>query len=601
MTLWTRTGYILAAGILLFVSGVTWAKDREAIPTPPPMAKNSVASVFLKEPTEITLSVAGRVVEPLTFLIRKPPGRGVLSGLRRTGKTSAAVVYTPDPDAGTGDDSFTFAAKSPDSPVSAPARVWIQLVEKPPVLEHVEEIDFGRVYLGDRVEKDFVLRNSGGGRAIGQIKLNRPWSAAETLEYDVRSGSEVRLRLVFQPLEEGAFRDTVQLGKLPGPGLIVRGEGAAPIKWAEDGLVFGAAERASGRATFSITNQTDAHRTATFEWPDFLEAATEVSLPPQGTSLFDVAMRGPVSGDFGGGVTVRSGNFVGLLPLTIHPGPAKIVTVPDGILDLGKISADAELKGTFVVKNSGESDAPLEIKAPNGVRILPNPQNLILEPGGSREFEIQLSPPNSGPLRIVVLAGSPGTTPARLEVRAAAKDTPATALPVERFLTVPDPNSNELSPQPKKSPRVESIELVRSTKNEIEIAWDIPSGDYVGFRLQRRAVSPSASGEVAVNWIDWDGEKISMSNGRATATLTRLPADRFWMIRILGVNPAGALSEPSPVVRIATAKRQPLIVPAWAWFGLGSAAVAGLAHLAIRRRRALMAQEDEKLSRLEAE
>ena len=602
MIYWKRVWIFVTSSFVMLGGSAGWAKDPTLVSTPPPMAKTSVSAVYLNEPTEVTLSVGGRVVEPLTFLIRKQPSSGRLGDLKRTGKTSAVVVYTPDPGASVGEDSFTFAAKSPDSPVSAPARVWIRLVERPPVLEHVGEIDFGAVYLGDSVGRDLVLRNSGGGRATGVIKTPAPWFVEGSPDYAVPSGAEARVRLVFRPEEEATFRETIIIGKSAGEGLTVRGAGVAPIRWSEGGLIFGPSERANGRANFSLTNETDEARSARFDWPDFLQAPSEVALPARETVSVEVRMSDSVTSPAGRSVSLRSGNFTGSIPLVIHPRPARLMTAPESVLDLGTISGEVELHGKFTLKNIGESDAPLEITLPEGIQIVPDPRRIILEPGGSREFEIKVFPPKSGSLRSVIHVGSPGTEPNRLEVHATARDKPRNALPVEDMLNVPPLPANGPGSHPTaRLPRVEFADLVFSKSTEIGLEWAIPSKDYVGFKIQRRVVSPGPNGEVAIDWIEWDGEKISLAGDLATARLTRLPSDKFWMIRIIGFDASGALGEPSPTFRVATARGQHLTISPLAGILIGLLIVAVLLRLAVRHRNARLAQENDRLARLEDE
>lgn len=69
--------------LILLAAGLAWAspvfsKEKEEIPAPPPMAKTGAATVFLDTPAEIPLQIAGRIVDPLDFLIRKEPKHGTI-------------------------------------------------------------------------------------------------------------------------------------------------------------------------------------------------------------------------------------------------------------------------------------------------------------------------------------------------------------------------------------------------------------------------------------------------------------------------------------------------------------------------------------------
>ena len=161
----------LAIVVLAFLPLIfAYGGNKEEVPVPPPMAKPLEVSAFVGRPTEIHLTMGGRIVEPMTVLIRKPPRLGGLGELIRTSRGTVTVLYTPDPGVGPGADSFSFAAKSVDSPVSAAATVQIRLVDDPPLVQYPKELDFGAVFLGDTAEKNVAVRNTGGGTAFWQIK-----------------------------------------------------------------------------------------------------------------------------------------------------------------------------------------------------------------------------------------------------------------------------------------------------------------------------------------------------------------------------------------------------------------------------------------------
>ena len=80
-----------------------------------------------------------------------------------------------------------------------------------------------------------------------------------------------------------------------------------------------------------------------------------------------------------------------------------------------------------------------------------------------------------------------------------------------------------------------------------------------------------------------------------------MPDNAFWTIRIIGLDGLGKPGPPSPAFQISTQPRKPLVVPVWAWLLLSGAAAAGALRLAVRRRRALLARENERLARLESE
>ncbi|MEI6033070.1 MAG: hypothetical protein WCS65_02165 [Verrucomicrobiae bacterium] len=572
------------------------AKERVPIPTPPPFAKSGTVSVYLTEPAEIPLSIGGRIVEPLSFLIRKPPRRGVLSGLSRTGRTEAVVTYTPNAGAVPGEDSLTFAAQSPDSPVSAPATVRIRLLEKPPVLLHPLALDFGTVYLGDESGQELVLKNGGGGRAGGQIQTSPPWFLSGNSTFHVPSGSEARILLVFRPTEERAFSDRVQLGSDPMACVELRGIGAAPLTWPKAGLIFSPDQRAKGFSEVAFGNQSPHERTLTFEWPEFLHAPRAITLAPGESASVKAEVSGPIKNLFEGSVRFQSGNFSGEFPLKVYPRPAKLTVTPEEVLDLGETQKGKEISGRFTVRNTGESDAPISISAPEGMRVIPDPQNLILGAGEQRVFEIQFASFKPGSHRGILAVRTPSGEQVQLAVSASVRET--SAQPVGKFLNMPEPvRPPELATG--KVPPVREASAVRSGPHEIEISWKAASPDTSGYRIQRRKISASKEARVVVEWLDWPAAKIATSDGAIHARLENLPENSRWAIRIISLDPQGLPGPPSPAFQIFTQPGNHRSVPLWAWIFVLSAAIAFAIRLAIQRRRALLAHEDERLARIE--
>jgi len=593
MNVRSKSGFLIL-GMTLLGWHPAWAKEIEQVAKPPPLAKAGSASVYLPESADIPLNIGGRVVEPLSFLIRKPPRHGTLGNVRQTGRTSAVVTYTPDAKAVPGEDVFTFAAQSMDSPVSAPASVWIRLLEKPPVLEHVGVLDFGTVYLGDTAGRELVLKNIGGGRAIGQLRATPPWSVSGNSTYQVTSGSAARMGLVFRPAEERDFSDKVRLGDKAFVEL--RGTGAAPITWPKAGLVFSPEQRAKGFAEVAVTNQSPQERTLIPEWPDFVKAPRAIPLAPGETAVVKAEITGPVTNVFQGSVNFRFGNFTGGIPLTVYPQPARLV-LSESTLELGDAPKGKELRGKFTVKNTGETDAPISIPAPDEMLITPDPRNLVLEAGGERAFEIRFSSFKPGRHSETIVVRTPAGEPAQLQVHASVRDT--TSLSVEKFLAIPE---SDRAPEPTagNAAPVTEISPALSTPHEIEISWKATSPETAGFRIERRRISIGKDDRPLAEWFPWPEARVRSDNGTARARFERLPENTRWTIRIIGLDALGNPGPASLPFQISTQPGKHFVVPVWAWLGLLAAAVAGVIRLAIHRRKALLAREDARRTRIEA-
>ena len=578
-----------------------YAREKEEVPVSPPMAKPLVVSASVGRGTEIHLTIGGRIAEPMAVMIRRPPRLGTLGELERTGRNSAVVLYTPDPKAGPGADSFSFAAKSVDSPVSAAATVQIRLVEEPPLVQFPQELDFGPVFLGDTAEKFIPVRNAGGGTAFWQIKPPPPWRIGGSGSYKLAGGGESVLHLFFAPADEREFRDRIPMAPDPKSVLSVSGSGVAPVSWNKDGVVFTPKQRETGTIEWKVANQTSEERKITVEWPAVLKAPKETTIPPNSTSVLQIEVAGDAQLNYEGEAMAGSGNFRSRIPIRIFPAPAKLDVKPEKILKLDGLPKDGPLKGRFVVKNIGGSDAPLEIFAPPDSVVTPDPRSMVLRVGQEQTFEVQQESrkQDAGNFRIQ----SPACEPVDLSVESPASKPGGGPVPVERFLDIPKRSAPENLGAPEAVPSgvspFEKVTVLSAELHEIVLTWKLPPSGASDFRIERRSITPGANGRVAVTWIPWQGGKISLGGGMATARLERLPANSLWTIRIVPVDERGNAGQPSPLLKIATKPLKHFPVPWWAWLAVAAALAAAAFKLWRRHQRGLLTKENERISRLE--
>jgi len=585
---------------LFATAGVAFAKDKESLQKPPPLAKPGVVSVYLGQPLEIDLNIGGRIVEPVTFLIRKPPRQGVLGELRRTSRTTASVLYSPDPDAAAGGDSFSFAAKSVDSPVSAAGTVQIRLIEEPALVDFPKEVDFGALFLGDTVERDVPVRNSGGGVASWKVRTNPPWSIRGPDTYSVSATKEAVLHLVFAPAEERDFLDSVQMAPDPKSILRVSGSGVSPISWSSAGVVFSPEQREKGAAEIVLTNRTPGERSLEVDWPDFLKARKMISLPGGESAAVQIEVDAPPAFHFQGDINIRSGNFHSTIPIRIFPSPAKLVTSPEKTLTLGKIQKEGLWKASFVVRNIGGADAPIQITAPPEILVVPDPRSLILGSGEEQAFEAQLQ--NSKPARYsgTVRIESPACKPLELSIEAPGSAPGKASLPVGNFLNLPQTLEAGRDPAPAidQVSRTGKATLLSSTPHEVVLSWKLATRGTKTFKLERRSVSSGADDRVLIQWIPWQGAQISVNDDAVIARLVRLPANTLWTVRLVPLDENGQPGPPSPPFQISTQPLEKHSVPLWAWLAIFLVFVAVGVHFWRRYQVLLHSRANARIERL---
>ena len=106
------------------------AKEKEEPILRPPSPQPVVVSAYVGERTAIDLTLRGRIEDPATILIRKKPRFGLLSDPERVHRQIWRVWYSVPPDSAENLDSFTYAAKSVDSPVSVAASVQVSIIKR---------------------------------------------------------------------------------------------------------------------------------------------------------------------------------------------------------------------------------------------------------------------------------------------------------------------------------------------------------------------------------------------------------------------------------------------------------------------------------------
>ena len=582
------------------------AKEKEAVVAPPPMAVAQEVSTRIGCPVTISLAVGGRIVEPLDFLIRRQPQAGTLGEIRRTGRNSATVTYTPGGKTGAGTDSFTFAAQSFDSPVSAAARVRIKITEAPPALDHPHEIDFGTIYLGQKSAQPLVLKNDGGGVASGSVETELPWSVAGTPDYKIAGGAKAVVTIEFAPSGEKEYSGGIRVGADPGAVVAVRGRGAAPITWSPAEIEIDPVVREAGGFSITLTNRTSETRVVAIVWPDFVKAPGEIALQAGGTETVKAVIAPEFLLAFSGSVELSIGGFSGRIPLRASPAPARLEIATGNKLDLGGVKVGRSAHGRFAVKNSGGTDTRLRVTTSRELDITPDPSTLILSPGKEQAFEVQLETTKGGEYSGNISIAADSGSASELVVKAlfpkdvAPPKVNGPALPVTNFLRIaPATSSDDGPPLPAGSgAAVEAVSLLLSTPHEIEVTWKQKAPEVTGYRIERRRIMPGPNRTVIVEWVPWPEARVRIREGDVLVRFEHMPSDGMWTFRIVALDATGAPRSRSQPFRIFT---QPVSTPAFLWWALGILGVGAVTVLvrAWRRRGRRLAQaENDRIARL---
>lgn len=589
-----RPSWILLVAVV--VGGLVRAEEKNVAMTPP-MARGQSLSTFSGRPLEITLTLSGRVVEPVTFFIRTPPRFGTLGEIQRESRNSAKVVYTPT--GGEGEDSFTFAAKSVDSPVSAAAKIRIGISEEPPMLEFARELDFGVTTVGEPVLKELLVRNVGGGVAFVKAGAQPPWTLVGETTYRIPAKKEVSVPITFTPGEPREFAGRLKLGNDPTDALIVRGRGLTPLDVEPHELALDPEARAEGTLHLTVANLTMVSREVTLAWPEGIEAETKFVIEPRGRQR--IAAKVPLSlGAVDGEVRIESRGYKTSIPLRIFPLPPRIQTIPEGALDFGKVKAGTRSALPLKLRNSGGSDVTIRFDLPPGVMVIPSDEPMTVKVGEEKSLEVSIEPTKRGEhsvaLAILPSVGSPITVPLVAEVTAG----PSSGGNVGGFLRLPETQAPAVTgnAQPFGSSLIKDIVATARTSRSAEISWSAKVPGAARFRIDRRQISIGVDGMPLTHWISWPEVKVRVDGEVGFALIENLPPDSSWTVRIAPISSDGKEGIPSDPIRVTTlpASGVPL-VPLFGGLVLLLLLAVVVTHFR-KRWRAIRSAQDEQISKL---
>jgi hypothetical protein len=562
------------AFFLLPISPHAQAKEKEEPITRPPSPQPVVASAYVGERTAIDLSLRGRIEDPVTIIIRQKPQFGLISEPERVNRKTWRVWYSVPSGSGENLDSFSYAAQSVDSPVSVAAQVQVSIIRRPAQLVFSDSLDFGSVPVGDTLVKEIDIQNSGGKTAVISPVLRPPWKLVDAIPIQIKAGETKKIRVAFSPDSSGEFAGKLALENDTKRAMKLNGSSQNPLQLPSEAILFTSKKRDNPEASVLFTNPTDTPRHLVFQWPKFLQAPSHITIDPRSSMEIPIRLKAIPSFSWDGSVPFSSGSFEGSLAVVVEAAPPRIELDPSTIRDLGELPLGTSANATLVLRNSGGRAVRLTMDVPKGIKVMPSPRGLLLEPGNALAFEAVVTPPQSGTFDFLLPVHSDSAPLGAFGIRVSAR----AAQPVESLLTIsPTPDVPKKPDSPLADiPPVDECALVESKPHSITISWKLTSTDTERFFIERREIKSGADGQVKTEWKPWVGADVQISGDTAIAHFRKLPPGTFWNIRITGIDSKGQLGQQSKgFFRIET-KPVGSFLPVWAWIvvalaGAGSA------------------------------
>jgi hypothetical protein len=434
-------------------------------------------------------------------------------------------------------------------------------------------LDFGSVPVGETLTKRIEIHNSGGKTAKIEPVLRAPWRLVDASPIQIKGGETKKISVAFSPVSSGAFAEKLVLERHSKRGITLRGDSENPIRWPSERVLFASDQRKVARSVL-FKNLTDQDREIVFEWPEFLEAPSHVTLDPDSSIEIPIQLKASASPAFSweGEVPFSSANFKGFLAIAVESAPAHITLHPVAVQDLGELSIGSPKKATLKIDNSGGRPIRLSIGLPSEVKVSPSPAGVLLEPDQDATFEAVLTPRKVGTFNLS-LPVHHGSNEERLgefriafSVRAAVTTSAPTPLPTP----TQTPSAKPTPPQPP-GPAI-PLRPIKQGYHSVVIEWELSDGikqlisdrikrveDF--FFLERRDIDANAN----VVWRKVERfVDLQIQDRTVTAHLRKIPAGTFWYVRLRSHDELGVLNpEPNEAYRIETNPYP--VVPFWIW------------------------------------
>lgn len=367
-------------------------KEDTAPPNPPPLALGTTVDVQRGGSVDIPLNSQGKYGETVNFLLRTYPKFGTLDTPRRVDRTSGSIHYRHGGGADNIEDSFTFATQTSNTPVSAPAKITIRIIDPPPALTAASRLNFGPVPVGETQKKVLKLTNSGGLPLSSKLDAVPPFSfeAGFDPHYTLQGGQTLEVPILFKPTAPGESSSVLKLGEGRSELTLLHGEATAPFSLAPDRLNLRNTPRDLS-APVTISNLTASSITVKLKWPWGFSGVEEITVPGNDRKEVFVQVSGNEPAEFEGKLKASLGSLTLETGLRALGLPGKLEAPAE--VDFGLVGDPATGMKRITVKNTGGGPLMLEVRR-DGDFVAPDLKEVLpLEAG--EQTDLSIYPPQT--------------------------------------------------------------------------------------------------------------------------------------------------------------------------------------------------------------
>ncbi len=534
---------------------------------PPPVLLPIESEVLEGQQVAITVSCTPRVDRSAKILLRSQPEHGSIVGLEQVDRTTALVIYQHDGQSSAAYDTFTVAAQSPNSPVSAAARVTVAIRQRPPRFVAPEVLDFGEIHSQELIKRTLVLQNTGGGVVAGTMEVPQPWQALDGNEFRINAGHPHRITLVMKP---DSFRDYSDVIRYTVPGAKptrLQARVVAPFSVTPGNLVFPYAEETNSQS-LTITNNTRGSLNLGLISPGWVELPESLQIPAAQEIEVAVGMRDDRESGRTGIVLLATGGYEQAVDLISQAAPARVIVQP-ARLDFGEVEPADSAFIRLSLSNQGGSNAQVAFSVPDELTIDGGVTSVAITAASEQEIVVRLQEVKGNELNDTLeLTWEGGELSVPVTARRKQQATSIITQPVEprppmeTARSTPAPAPSPFQPE-SIGPRIYAPDQFAERRDDelpppgpvavnfagqrsAEISWPRQT-EGMKYFTEIRGVLNGEDGLPALHWVEFTDAQYRVDEGRYVATLNNLVPGRKYRFRISTSTMAGALSLPREV------------------------------------------------------
>ena len=560
--------FLLSLGMALGSAQADRAKEASMEP-PPPLPQTVGVQVFRGESVRIPLQARGRLAAESRFIIRNFPTLGSLGSVMPHRPGIALVEYTHRGGATDEADEFTYAAQAPGTPVSAPARVVVRIVDRPAELRHPEEIDFGEVLVGETVRQYLFLQNLGGMPLRTKVSVEPEWILPKGTEIVIPPGGEVEWPVEFAPQRAGEFLGVVRFSHQDRAIVRLVARGRETLRWIPQSLEIRQDGEVPVNPAVTLTNRTDEDIDLTIQIGEGLSGPESVRVPAGESESVRFSLAHDLVKGAQGDIVFTHKWGQARVPYQIFPQPGKLLILPSNGIEFESIAPRGMAQAQVLLENRGGLPITLAMESSPGVEIR-GEQNFSLLPGAQRSVELQFSSRQSGDIAGEIRVRWGAHTDV-IPWRGVVGETRDQALTLRGTVSENQEHAPSLNPPPQHFPGGHSVaqgsqerpaqtgpvpwedlQLLVPMPNSLVLEWKAPIKAGQEIHLQTRIWGMNAAGNPELTWVPMPNVDVFVPrDGEVRATLYRLVPDSRLLLRFQVRSPTGRLEVESEMLALS--------------------------------------------------